>query len=152
MYLLLELYISKFSIFLSAGIGIKRGKKNLKTADSDMLYAMEDLKKEHGLLVDTIWHEAFDRIGIQEREYLISCLRKEEKITSPRVKLSTIHAAKGGESDNVIVLTDIANSSWVEMGRNPEGENRTFYVAVTRTRENLHIVQPMTNKYFQVAY
>ena len=137
---------------ISAGIGIKRGKKNLKTADSDLLYDMKELKKEHGLLVDTIWHEAFDRIGIQEREYLISCLRKEEKITDPRVKLSTIHAAKGGESDNVVVLTDIANSSWVEMGRNPEGENRIFYVAVTRTKENLHIIQPMTNKYFQVTY
>ena len=84
---------------------------------------MKELKKEHGLLVDTIWHEAFDRIGIQEREYLISCLRKEEKITDPRVKLSTIHAAKGGESDNVVLLKDIANSSWGEMGRNPEGEN-----------------------------
>ena len=52
----------------------------------------------------------------------------------------------------MLVLTDIANSAWVEMRKNPEGENRTFYVAVTRTRENLHIVQPMTNKYFQVAY
>jgi len=52
----------------------------------------------------------------------------------------------------VIVLTDIANSAWVEMGRNPEGENRIFYVAVTRTKENLHIIQPMTNKYFQVTY
>ena len=126
--------------------------KPLKTADEDLFYDMDTLKKEHGLLVDCIWHEAFDLIGVQEREYLISCLRKEEKISKPRVKLSTIHGAKGGEADNVLVLTDIANSAWVEMGRNPEGENRTFYVAVTRTRENLHIVQPMTNKYFQVAY
>tara|TARA_R110002051_G_scaffold213232_1_gene278201 strand:+ start:53 stop:1552 length:1500 start_codon:yes stop_codon:yes gene_type:complete len=137
---------------ISSGKGITRGKKNLKTADEDLFYDMDTLKKEHGLLVDCIWHEAFDLIGVQEREYLISCLRKEEKISKPRVKLSTIHGAKGGEADNVLVLTDIANSAWVEMGRNPEGENRTFYVAVTRTRENLHIVQPMTNKYFQVAY
>jgi len=138
--------------FISAGKGIERGKKNLKTADEEELYDMETLKKEHGLLVEEVWHKAFDRIGVQEREYLISCLRKEEKISKPRVKLSTIHGAKGGEADNVLVLTDIANSAWVEMRRNPEGENRTFYVAVTRTRENLHIVQPMTNKYFQVAY
>jgi len=144
--------VKKVYACMSAGKGIQRGKKNLKTADEDLLYDLDTLEKEHGLLVNTIWHEAFDRIGIQEREYLISCLRKEEKITKPRVKLSTIHGAKGGEADNVLVLTDIANSSWVEMGKNPEGENRIFYVAVTRTKENLHVIQPMTNKYFQIAY
>jgi superfamily I DNA/RNA helicase len=137
---------------MSVGKGIVRGKKNLKGADEEMFFNMEFLKKNHGLLIDSIWHEAFDRVGIQEREYLISCLRKEEKVTSPRIKLSTIHAAKGGESENVVVLTDMANSTWVELGKNPDNENRTFYVAVTRTKENLHIVMPKTHKHFKIAY
>ena len=138
--------------FMSVDKGIVRGKKNLKGAEEDMLFNIEHLKKNHGLLVDSIWHTAFDRVGIQEREYLISCLRKEEKVTSPRIKLSTIHAAKGGESENVVVLTDMANSTWVELGKNPDNENRTFYVAVTRTKENLHIVMPKTHKHFKIAY
>mgnify|MGYP003151418588 FL=1 len=71
---------------MSVNKGIVRGKKNLKGADEEMLFNMEYLKKNHGLLVDSIWHEVFDRVGIQEREYLISCLRREEKITSPRIK------------------------------------------------------------------
>ena len=138
--------------FMSVNKGIVRGKKNLKGADEEMLFNMEYLKKNHGLLVDSIWHEVFDRVGIQEREYLISCLRREEKITSPRIKLSTIHAAKGGESDNVLLLTDMANSTWTELGRSPDNEHRTFYVAVTRTKENLHVVMPRTHKHFKIAY
>jgi len=138
--------------FMSVGKAIERGKKNLKTADEESLYTLENLKMRHGLLVDSIWHEAFDRVGTQEREYLISCLRKEEKITSPRIKLSTIHAAKGGECDNVVLLTDMANSTWKELGKNPENENRTFYVAVTRTKQNLHVVLPRTHKNFTIAY
>ena len=138
--------------FMSVGKGIERGKKNLKTADQETMFSLSLLKKEHGLLVDSIWHEAFDRVGVQERVYLISCLRKEEKVTAPRIRLSTIHAAKGGECDNVVLLTDMANSTWRELGKNPDNENRTFYVAVTRTKQNLHVVLPRTHKHFTVAY
>ena len=138
--------------FMSVNKGIERGKKNLKNADEEGMFTLDNLKKNHGLLVESIWHEAFDRVGMQEREYLISCLRKEEKVTSPRIKLSTIHAAKGGECDNVVLLTDMANSTWKELGKNPENENRTFYVAVTRTKQNLHVVLPRTHKNFTIAY
>jgi superfamily I DNA/RNA helicase len=91
-------------------------------------------------------------VGAQEKEYLISCLRKEEKVTSPRIKLSTIHAAKGGEADNVLLMTDIARSTWNELSTNPDNENRTFYVATTRARKNLCIIQPTTNKFFRVSF
>ena len=144
--------IKNIYYFMSVGRGIERGKKNLRGADEESLFNLEILKRNHGLLVDSIWHEAFDRVGVQEREYLISCLRKEEKITSPRIKLSTIHAAKGGECDNVVLLTDVANSTWKELGKNPENENRTFYVAVTRTKQNLHVVMPRTHKHFTITY
>ena len=138
--------------FISSRIGIERGKKNLKTASEEDMFSMGKLRKHHGLLVDSIWHESFDRVGAQEKEYLISCLRKEEKFTSPRIKLSTIHAAKGGEADNVLLMTDIANSTWKELGRDADNENRTFYVAVTRARKNLCIIQPMTNKFYQIIF
>jgi len=107
------------------------------------------LKEKHGLLTDEIWHKAFDRVGAQQREYLIACLRRGEKATKPRIRLSTIHAAKGGEADNVVVFTDISVKTANELYARPDGENRAFYVAVTRTRKNLHIVQPSTSKFFK---
>ena len=138
--------------YMSVGKGIERGKKSLTHADTDSFYTLENLKSSHGLLVDSIWHEAFDRLGVKEREYLISCLRRNENTNTPRIKLTTIHASKGGESDNVVLLTDVAGSTWEELTHNPDTENRTFYVGITRTRQNLHVIQSFTNKYFTIAY
>jgi len=96
-----------------------------------------------------IWHEELDKISPYEREYFIAARRRGEPLLKePRIKISTIHGAKGGEADNVLLLTDMAYKTYQEMQSNPEDEARVFYVGVTRAKENLHIMQPMTNLYF----
>ena len=59
-----------------------------------------------------------------------------------RVRLSTIHAAKGGEATNVVLLTDLTENTMRSYEKNPDDENRLFYVGATRTKENLHIIEP----------
>jgi superfamily I DNA/RNA helicase len=45
---------------------------------------------------------------------------------------------KGGEDDNVLLLTD---SSYPAVNApDQDDEHRVFYTAVTRARENLHVV------------
>ena len=134
--------------FMTIGKGVKKGHKKLANVPEDKLLDLETLKLEHGLLTESIWHEALDKITAKQKVYIIACLRRGEKISRPRIKLSTIHASKGGEADNVVVLTDISLKTWNELQVRPDGENRAFYVAVTRTRKNLHIVQPNTSKFF----
>ena len=69
--------------------------------------------------------------------------RNGEKLNEkPRIELSTIHAAKGGEATNVVLLTDLTQNTMKGYERNPDDENRLFYVGATRTKENLHIVEP----------
>ncbi|MFZ8933313.1 MAG: 3'-5' exonuclease, partial [Bacteriovoracaceae bacterium] len=51
----------------------------------------------------------------------------------------TIHAMKGGDDDNVAVYLG-STQSCVD-GKHPEDEHRVFYVAVTRAKENLFIVE-----------
>tara|TARA_R110000796_G_scaffold64152_1_gene148608 strand:+ start:6359 stop:7867 length:1509 start_codon:yes stop_codon:yes gene_type:complete len=135
--------------FMSVGRGVARGKKKLPGVSDEDLLDIKELQDKHGLLTDAVWHEALDKIGGTQREYIIACLRRGEKISRPRIRLSTIHAAKGGEADNVVVFTDISVKTWNELYSRPDGENRAFYVAVTRTRKNLHIVQPSTSKFFR---
>ena len=78
-------------------------------------------------------------------------LRKGEKITKkPRITLSTIHSAKGGEADNVILFTDIPHRTWKAYEKEPDDDTRVFYVGLTRAKQKLHIIQPTTNKYFMV--
>ena len=60
----------------------------------------------------------------------------------PRIHLSTIHSVKGGERQNVALLTDLSHNTHKSYEKNPDDENRLFYVGATRTKENLHIVQP----------
>lgn len=140
--------IRKIYSYMRAGKGVKKGYKTLKSLLGDTVLSMGDLKRDYGLLVDGIWHESFDLIGITQREYLISCLRRKENLNTSRIKLSTIHASKGGECDNVVLLSDMATKSYDELYRNPDNECRNFYVGVTRTKENLHIVRSKTRKQF----
>jgi len=60
----------------------------------------------------------------------------------PAVRVGTVHSVKGAEADNVAVLT--TTSSRVEQGtENPDQhdeEHRIAYVAVTRARRNLYVI------------
>ena len=60
----------------------------------------------------------------------------------PRILLSTIHGVKGGEEDNVVLLTDLSLNTQKSYDRNPDDENRLFYVGATRTKKHLHIIRP----------
>tara|TARA_R100001086_G_scaffold61554_1_gene28514 strand:+ start:275 stop:535 length:261 start_codon:yes stop_codon:yes gene_type:complete len=83
---------------------------------------------------------------------MIALLRRGEKLTEdPRVRLSTIHAAKGKECQHVVLLTDLSRKAWTQMQAHESDELRTFYVGATRARESLHIIMPQTQYYFPMG-
>ena len=86
---------------------------------------------------------AFDKVGNKDKEFLRAIeLRNESLTVEPTINLSTIHGAKGGEADNVMMLTDLSRKSQEAMEKDSDDECRVFYVAATRVRNSLHIVQP----------
>ena len=84
------------------------------------------------------------------RVYLRAVENRGENISErPRITLSTIHGAKGGEADNVVLYTDISYASVRESGASEAGNNdlhRTFYVGVTRTKRQLFLMSPQSVK------
>ena len=50
--------------------------------------------------------------------------------------------AKGGEEDNVVLLTDLTHNTKKSYDKNQDDETRLFYVGATRTKEHLHIIRP----------
>ena len=95
------------------------------------------------------WMKILRGIAPDEREYLRSCLRNGEKFSdNPRILISTIHQSKGGEADNVVLLTDMGRLSWENS--HADEENRVWYVAATRTRENLFIVRPRGIRHYVI--
>ena len=129
--------------YMSTDIGVERGHKGLKTAEKKT-YELEDLVLRHGLLVSgRPWDVAFDKVGNKDKEFLRAIeLRNESLTIEPTINLSTIHGAKGGEADNVMMLTDLSRKSQEAMEKDSDDECRVFYVAATRVRNSLHIVQP----------
>jgi superfamily I DNA/RNA helicase len=58
----------------------------------------------------------------------------------PKVSLSTIHAAKGKESDRVVLSTELTPRIAESLAKAPDEEIRVFYVAVTRAKHRLDII------------
>jgi superfamily I DNA/RNA helicase len=130
---------------MSVGNRVKRGFKKLPHIMDDDLLGLEELQKNHGLLAtkDMIWHEAMDKIPDGERAYITALLRRGEKFNStPRIELSTIHGSKGGEADNVVLFTDVSPAASKAAEDDPDELHRVFYVGVTRTRQNLYLIEP----------
>lgn len=122
---------------------VKHGHKTLRTASPEASYTMAKLKEEQGLLTDVIWHEALTKIAEDKRHYLVAMLKRGTRITGHvPIKLSTIHGAKGGEADNVLLLSDLSTKFAKEYDKNSDDINRLFYVGITRAKQTLHIVLP----------
>jgi len=131
--------------FMSTGNRIKRGFKTMSGADDSNLFNIAELQKEWGLMVgeELIWRDALDRLPEESRAYITAMLRRGEKFNAePRITLSTIHGSKGGESENVVVFTDLSTSADNAMSGGNDDLHRVFYVAVTRAKDSLFIVEP----------
>jgi DNA helicase-2/ATP-dependent DNA helicase PcrA len=118
-------------------------KTKLKSMTKDSMYIIPMMKEYQGLKTDVVWFEAFDAASRREINYLKQMRRRGEKLNqAPRITLSTIHGAKGGEAENVVLLTDLSFNTMKSYEKNPDDENRLFYVGATRTKEHLHIIRP----------
>jgi superfamily I DNA/RNA helicase len=98
-----------------------------------------------------IWHEAFDKIAVETIEYYKSLHRRGESLVkSPRINIGTIHSSKGGEADHVVLLTDMAYSTWDASSFNMDAEHRCWYVGATRCKQTLDFIQPRGRYFYQI--
>jgi len=137
--------------FMQVGSGVRRGFKSLPDMSDTDEVTLSDLREHGGLMRFDIWHEALERMPNEERVYMLRARQQGERLTArPRVRVSTIHSAKGGESEHVVLLTDMAWKTSEEFFRRPESEHRVWYVGVTRARDRLTIVEPHSSRYYDV--
>lgn len=117
----------------------------------ETMITLTELRASFGLRTEAIWHEALDRLAEEDREYFLAALRRGEKVNQePRIKISTIHGAKGGEAENVVLIPEMARRTYDEFNLNPDDEHRVWYVAVTRALRRLYIIQPTNNLYYDL--
>tara|TARA_R100001594_G_scaffold89161_2_gene123574 strand:+ start:330 stop:1829 length:1500 start_codon:yes stop_codon:yes gene_type:complete len=99
--------------------------------------------KEFGFSYTQRWFDVFN-VDPEECLYIREMLRAEENLSQDaRVKLSTIHSAKGGEATNVLLILDntktIREATEKSDDKHDE-EHRVWYVGTTRTKQNLYIL------------
>jgi superfamily I DNA/RNA helicase len=102
---------------------------------------IEDL----GFTPGVTWFDAFTNLDQEKELYIRTMLTNGEKLSEePRIEVSTIHAAKGGECKNVILVLDNARKirqSTEENVDKQDEEHRVWYVGATRSMENLYILK-----------
>lgn len=92
-----------------------------------------------------IWHDALTAIPVERREYYLTIMRRGGKLTDdPRVRIDTIHGAKGREAEGVVLSTDMTYRTSRAMELDPDSEHRVFYVGLTRVMERMFLVAPQT--------
>ena len=147
--------VKQFYYFLHVDKSVEKGHKTLQRADREALYDYKTLTTNHGLKVDSNlpWFEALDSIPRIKSSYIRAVLRRGQNLDySPKIKLSTIHGAKGGEADNVMLLTDLSRRTDESYWKDKDEERRVFYVGMTRAKKSLNIVRSKTNREFSEAF
>lgn len=112
-------------------------------------------KKEHELLISVCDNRTKEELltgnvkGIINRGYL-NCFNiksweyefyKNADFNSPIcVRLSTIHSAKGGEADHVVIHTGLTEKTIKDLDTNMDAELRVWYVAITRAKHSLDVI------------
>lgn len=97
------------------------------------------------------WDVALKGIQHTTRAYYTTILRKGNKLSDiPQVHINTIHGVKGGEADNIVIMTDMTRRTYEGMLQKGgfDYEGRVFYVSVTRAKKGVYILLPRTQNYF----
>jgi superfamily I DNA/RNA helicase len=128
-------------------LGVSQAHAAMEISTQD--YGIQDLQ----IADPPIWHETFQSIPMDEKMYFLAALKNGHKLTTePQVTIDSIHAVKGGEADNVVLMLDVSKRTYENYLFDPDDEYRVFYVGATRAKKNLHLMFPQTMRYLPYEY
>jgi len=138
------------NIYEYLGSNVLPGFQKGKTLHSDERYTLQDCKDKHGLVIDKVWYESFEGLDTITENYIRNMRANGETLNkNPRITMSTIHGAKGGEADKVLLMQDLTNAALETFSYDPDELHRLFYTGATRAKRELHVLDP---KDFDRAY
>jgi superfamily I DNA/RNA helicase len=125
------------------------------TSELELLneYSYHDLTESK--LLKGSWQNALQKMDIDIFSYYSQCEQNGEKLYNPaRIRIETIHGAKGLEATNVCIMPDMTFSTFQAYENSTvqerDDEHRVFYVAATRAKENLFLLAPSTRYYYEL--
>jgi superfamily I DNA/RNA helicase len=101
-----------------------------------------------------IIYEMMTAAGKKRCEYSFEIIKNkgiDYYVSKPQIIIGTIHSVKGGEADRVYLFPDLSSAAqkqWFsDAGRS--AVIRTFYVGMTRTKDELILCQPATMRFIK---
>jgi DNA helicase II / ATP-dependent DNA helicase PcrA len=138
------------NIYEYLGSNVLDGFRKCKTLHAETKYTLLECMDQYGLTTNKVWYESFEGLDTLTENYIRNMRANGEMINkNPRIIMSTIHGAKGGEADKVLLLQDLTNAALETFAHDPDELHRLFYTGATRAKRELHIVDP---KNFDRAY
>ena len=91
------------------------------------------------------WYDAFDKLPESQITYMqLLLLNGEDPTKEARIKVSTIHGAKGGEATNVVLFLNHTSNTIKGAKKSTakqDEEYRVWYVGITRSMKNLYLIK-----------
>ena len=138
------------NIYEYLGANVLEGFRKGKTLHADNKYTLDECQKDHGLIISNVWYEAFEGLDTMTENYIRNMRANGETLNrNPRIIMSTIHGAKGGEADKVLLMQDITGAALETFSHDPDELHRLFYTGAPRAKRELHVLDP---KDFDRAY
>jgi DNA helicase-2/ATP-dependent DNA helicase PcrA len=129
--------------FMPQGVAVTRGCKQKLYATTQLKDINFDLLHQaFGLVAlrDTPWEHALGLMDGETKACLAALRRNGELENECRIRIGTIHSAKGREADHVVIRPEMSYRTWQAFEQNPDAEHRCWYVGVTRARQTLYVL------------
>jgi len=125
---------------------MQEGEKLPEILEQKVIERLDDKKPEF----NKPWYEAFVKVPFHQIDYVKSMFINEEDLSKqPRIKISTIHGAKGGEATNVVLYLNQTENTLKGTKKSKDKydeEQRVWYVGITRTIDNLYLIKCKNKK------
>jgi len=85
------------------------------------------------------------KLSVDEKAYFTRLVGKYGSSvleTEPKVTLSTMHGVKGRECDTAIINLNLTRKTYQALLSEPDAEHRLFYVAATRSKDKVILLEP----------
>lgn len=135
--------------YLPSGVAVARGSKKIMDSLPELeMFDKHELSTNYGLRTTVSWDNIF-KLSDTTKDILLKA-EKDGCLEEVQVEINTIHAVKGREADNVVILPDLVEMTSKAYAKDPDNEHRVFYVAVTRAMRNLYIHHPLTTRFYEM--
>lgn len=114
--------ISAYELNTLRSVGTPKAVKFINNADFKSLIKMQ---LRHAIILPTTKTRYYETVDMSAK---------------PNIKLSTIHGAKGMEADRVVILDGMTSRVVSNLEVDPNPEHQVWYVAVTRSKNKLDII------------